>query len=151
MFCRILGRQHFFWGWRRNWKPKNLRRMILLELDNNLLLVGFLVWYLSSCIMLVCLVVHLTTNINCTLLWVSIEMVFMNAWNEYLEVARVWSVDPLLFDLLVIITRFYCSNLFGRMKNLQSRYYFQLSRAIFIFSYFHNYCFYKWTVWFNNE
>lgn len=45
------------------------------------------IWF--NIFMLLCPVAHLTTNINCTLLWVSIEMVFMNSWNEYVEVARI--------------------------------------------------------------
>jgi len=57
ILCRILGKQHFFWGWRRNWKPKNLKRMILLELSPCLVSVGlqcliiFVMWYdcLCSC------------------------------------------------------------------------------------------------------
>lgn len=59
--CRILGRLHFFWGWRKSWKRKNLRRMILLEVYLSHYFGGWtycLIIY--RCTMHVCSVVHFT-------------------------------------------------------------------------------------------
>lgn len=45
--CRILGRQHFFWGWRKSWKPRSWRRMISHKLQFSILMVELNIWWFS--------------------------------------------------------------------------------------------------------
>lgn len=86
--CRILGRPRFFWGWRKSWKPKNLRRMILLKLSFIILVVGPIVWwfdftlYYTCC---VCPVVHLTyllTECTCGFNWIGLTEFKKWVFNE---------------------------------------------------------------------